>query len=200
MTETRPAMAMNVLLDADLARVREGAHVLRSMAEAYAAHGWPVCPLHSPGDGPTGCDCNKKVCHHPAKHPRTLHGVLDATTDLAKIARWWGMWPHANIGIATGAVSGLVVVDIDPRNGAMDTLAKLADEGKTFARTGQVLTHSGGWHLYYQHPGYKVPCKTNALGPGIDIKGDGGYVVAPPSSGVCGEYVWQVAVEELAAL
>jgi len=173
---------------------------LPAMAAAYASHGWPVFPLHSPGEGATGCDCRKDNCPHPAKHPRTLHGVLDATTDLDKIARWWSMWPSANIGIATGAVSGLVVVDIDPRNGAMDTLARLADEGKTFAKTAQVLTHSGGWHLYYQHPGGKVRSASNALGAGIDIKGDGGYVVAPPSRGINGPYVWQVAVKELAAL
>lgn len=173
---------------------------LRSTAAAYAGHGWPVLPLHSPSDAATGCDCRKDNCPTPAKHPRTMHGVLDATTDLDLVARWWSMWPHANIGIATGMVSGLVVIDIDPRNGAMDTLAKLADELRTFTRTAQVLTQSGGWHLYYGHPGGKVVSRSNALGPGIDIKGDGGYVVAPPSQGVEGPYVWQVAVEELAPL
>lgn len=191
---------MNPKLDLAETRAQPGAQLLSSMAAAYAAHGWRVFPLHSPGDGPTGCDCRKTDCTHPAKHPRTLHGLLDATTDIDKIVRWWTMWPTANIAIATGVVSGLVVIDIDPRNGAMDTLARLADNGHTFGKTGQVLTHSGGWHLYYRHPGGKVTSRSNALGTGIDIKGDGGYVVAPPSRGVLGPYVWQVAVPELAAL
>ncbi len=174
-----------------------------AMAHAYAAHGWPVFPLYSVVDGVCNCwkaargvNCGRDT----GKHPRTAHGYLDASTDPEKIERWFSVWPASNIGIATGAISGIVVVDIDPRNGAMDTVAKLADEVRTFARTAQVLTQAGGWHLYYKHPGQRVKCEENALGPGIDIKGDGGYVVAPPSRGAGGPYVWQVAVSDLAAL
>jgi putative DNA primase/helicase len=171
-----------------------------AMALAYAAHGWPVFPLYSVRDGTCNCwrraDCGREA----GKHPRTMDGFKSATTDPEPIKNWFDMWPESNIGIATGAVSGLVVVDIDPRNGGHDTVLALADEGKTFGRTAQVLTQSGGWHLYYMHPGGKVPCGSNVFGPGIDVRGDGGYVVAPPSVGVLGIYVWQVAPEELAAL
>ncbi len=170
-----------------------------AMALAYAAHGWPVFPLYTVKDG--ACTCYKRAaCQHPGKHPRITGGFLNATTDLEKIAYWFGMWPESNIGIATGVASGIVVIDIDPRNGGHDTVLALADEGKTFARTAQVLTQSGGFHLYYRHPGGKVKSVSNGCGPGIDVKADGGYVVAPPSVGVLGAYVWQVAPQELAAL
>ena len=188
---------MDILTDA-LPALDIGSPV--AMALAYAAHGWAVLPLYSVVNGECNCWKGAKCGRDAGKHPRVTGGFLSASTDSDKIRDWLGMWPHTNIGIATGATSGIVVVDIDPRNGAMDTLAKMADEGKTFARTAQVLTHSGGWHLYYQYPGYKVKSESNALGPGIDIKADGGYVVAPPSRGVHGVYVWQVAVPELAAL
>lgn len=152
------------------------------MALAYANRSWHIFPLHTWRDG--ACDCRKK-CDSPAKHPRTLNGFKDATTDERKIRYFWGMWPHANIGIATGKVSGIVVVDIDPYNGGLETSDKL-----TFPETARVKT-GRGTHLYYLYFG-----KTKqGMGAGIDVKGDGGYVVAPPSVGAYGPYVWQRATE-----
>lgn len=162
------------------------------MARAYARNSWAVVPLHTVVDGT--CDCRRDCFVSPGKHPRTQRGFKDASTDLAKVERWWGMWPHANIGIATGAVSGIVVIDIDPRNGGLDTVQQFADAGKTFRRTAQVLTQAGGWHLYYRYP-EDGDAVSGQVGPGIDLKADGGYVVAPPSVGVDGAYIWQVAMD-----
>ena len=86
------------------------------------------------------------------------------------------------LAIRTGAPSGLVVVDVDPAHGGRDTLAELVAHGLT-PPTRYVHTGSGGLHLYYRHPGphLKVLNSAGRLGPGIDIRADGGYVVAPPS-------------------
>ena len=171
------------------------------MALAYAAHGWNVFPTYSAEDGV--CNCwQGKACEHPAKHPRTMNGFLDATTDPEKIREWWGMWPASNVAIRTGKESGIVVVDIDPGHGGMETVESLSVKGKPLIRTAQVLTQNDGFHLYYAYPPGKAYIKSmnNALGPGIDLKADKGYVIAPPSRGVNGPYVWQVAVVELAAL
>jgi len=162
------------------------------MALAYAEHGWAVFPLYAAVDGV--CNCWKaaqgKDCGRDSgKHPRNGEGgFLRATTDPEKIRDWWGMWPVCNIGIATGKVSGITVVDIDPYNGGMDTVR---DKGLVFPKTAQVLTQRDGFHLYYA---YKGKAK-GAMGKGIDVKSDGGYVVAPPSVGAFGVYVWQVAME-----
>ena len=66
----------------------------------YAGRGWPVVPLHSW----TGscCTCGRADCSSPAKHPRTTHGLKDATDELSKVCSWWERWPHANVGLATG--------------------------------------------------------------------------------------------------
>ena len=88
---------------------------LLQAARAFAARGWPVFPCHTPTPG-GGCSC-RQACGRVGKHPRTKHGLKDATTDEATICRWWTMWPQANIGIATGAVSGLVVLDEDSYKG-----------------------------------------------------------------------------------
>ena len=90
-----------------------------SAALSYARLGWPVIPLHYPVGG-GGCSCNNPACDSPAKHPigkLVPHGLKDATTDEELIRQWWARYPQANIGIRTGAESGLVVLDIDPHNG-----------------------------------------------------------------------------------
>ena len=141
-------------------------------ALAYAKRGWPVLPLHTPKDG--RCDCRKGGCTDSGKHPRTTNGLTGATTDPGAIRKWWRMWPDANVGVKTGAESGLVVVDADGRNGGRETLASLSLPETLTVETGD------GLHKYFQHPGGKVPSNSGIL-PGIDRKGDGGYVVAPPS-------------------
>lgn len=116
------------------------------------------------------------------KTPLTAHGFKDATTDAAIVASWWTTWPDANVGVATGAVSGIDVVDLDLAKGdtpaGRTTLAALEHQYGEF-NTLSVATGSGGVHLYFAHRD-GVGCSAGRL-PGIDVRGDGGYVVAPPS-------------------
>jgi len=169
-------------------------HALR-----YAGLGLHVFPLHTPVGA--GCSCRKADCTSKTsagKHPRTKNGLLDATLDEEQIRKWWGMWPEANIAIATGQ-SGLVVVDIDPRHGGdPDDLATTF--GRDIFSTVTAATGGGGWHLVYRcPPGVPVanvnnsPRFTGPLGPGVDIRASGGYIVAPPSLHASGaSYEWDV--------
>lgn len=169
----------------------------------YARRGWPVFPCHTPKPGDGGCSCGLADCGSPGKHPRVRNGLHAATTDLAQIRRWWQRWPRANVGVRTGAPSGLVVIDIDPAHGGRVTLARLVDEHGPFHQgTRSVRTGGGGWHHYFVHPGQ--PVRNDAgrkLGPGIDIRGDGGYVLAPPSLHASGRrYTLQRPAGEIAEL
>lgn len=152
-------------------------------ALVYARRGWPVLPCHTPSAGPAGCSCGRAGCPSAGKHPRVRGGLHAASTDEGQVRRWWARWPSANVAVRTGAESGLVVLDVDPARGGEASLAALvADHGAFFAGTRVVATGGGGLHLYFAHPGGRVPNDAGRrLGPGIDVRGDGGYVLAPPS-------------------
>jgi hypothetical protein len=99
------------------------------------------------------------------------------------IERWWGrIWPDANIGARTGEASGLVVVDIDGEEGA-DSLVELESRHGQLPRTATVKTPRGGAHIYFQHPGVEVRPSVGELAPQVDVRGDGSYVLVPPSLG-----------------
>ena len=150
----------------------------------HAALGFPVLPLHSVVNGQ--CSCADPDCRSPAKHPRTPHGVKDASRDPKQIRAWFEKWPEANVGIATGSESGLIVIDIDPRNGGEVSFAQLRKElPDAFVDLMEVRTGSGGRHLQFQCSD-PLPSRANIL-PGIDVKGDGGYVVAPSSIHASGQ-------------
>ncbi len=160
----------------------------------YAAeHGWRVFPLHSIVDG--RCSCGAETCTgtKPGKHPRTTRGCLDATTDLSQIRIWWSQWPDANVGIATGA--GLIVIDIDPRHGGDDGFDDLKTRLGPLPETVEALTGSGGRHVYLSVPeGVTVRNSASQLAPGVDVRGEGGYVVAAPSTHVSGRgYGWELS-------
>ena len=112
----------------------------------YAARGWRVFPLHDTSSGK--CSCGK-ACASPGKHPRTRHGVKDATTDAKQILAWWKRWPRANIGLATG--SGLVVIDIDGPAGVTQ-LAELTSQYGKLAPTLTARTGARVSHLPQRHP------------------------------------------------
>ena len=159
----------------------------------YAARGWPVLPTHTMLEH-GGCSCGQVHCKTPGKHPRTPHGVADATTDAAQIRAWWRAWPDTNVAIACGQVSGLLIIDVDPRNGGDLTLEELEAQYGPIPRDAVVETGGGGLHIYLRHPGHAVAGK---LGPGIDVKSDGGYVIAPPSTHVLGpHYGWYDDIDE----
>ena len=150
-----------------------------------------VFPVHST-DEAGRCSCGDANCASPGKHPRTAHGHLDATDDLERIRRWWKRWPSANIAMACGA-SGQVVVDVDERNGrpGLDTWFELRQKlGVELEQTALVETPSGGQHAHYLTDGQNIGCGNDRLGIGIDVKGEGGYVLLPPSAIAGVEYAW----------
>jgi hypothetical protein len=109
-------------------------------------------------------------------------GLNAATTERAQIDSWWSRWADANVGIRTGVESRLVVIDVDPDHGGNASLERLTAEHGALPLGRAVRTGSDGRHLYFRHPGGLVRNDAGRrLGPGLDIRGDGGYVIAPPS-------------------
>ena len=144
----------------------------------YAAMGWLVFP----------CKADKT--------PRTRHGVKDATIDNAQIRQWWTLWPDANIAVATGSKSGIVAIDIDIDKGSGDTIGEntlfnLEAAHGRFPTSIEAETPSGGRHYLFRHPGGTFPNTVQKLGPGIDTRGDGGYVLVEPSKNRNGAYSWE---------
>jgi hypothetical protein len=159
----------------------------------YAALGWQVIPLHTPGAG-GACSCERADCERSSgKHPRFADWVKRATTDADAIRGWWRTWPAANVGLVTGARSGFFVLDVDPEHGGEATLALLvAEHEQGLPQTVEAITGSGGRHLLFKYPGHHVPNSTSKLGPGLDVRGDGGQIVAAPSQHRAGSaYEWQ---------
>jgi hypothetical protein len=150
-------------------------------ALAYARRGWPVFP-----------------CKARGKAPATKNGLKDATTDLAVIRAWWHEHPRANIAVVTGAAAGLWVldIDVDPVKGEDGgaSLAALERAHGSLPATVEQRTPRGGRHLLFQHPGSKIKNSAKQLGAGLDVRGDGGYIIAAPSvhpNG--GRYDWSPA-------
>ena len=131
-------------------------------ALAYAARGWAVHPIRS-----------------RAKEPASAHGFKDATVDPALIRSWFENSPHLNVGIATGQASGIWVLDCD--EGSADTLLDWEKDRGGLPDTPLVRTGRGGRQVYFLNPpGLVIPSRVK-FAHGIDTRGDGGYVVAPPS-------------------
>jgi hypothetical protein len=179
---------------------------VRQAALEYGRRGWRVLPLHAV-DHLGECTCGDSTCKSPAKHPRTADGVKSASADPAQIAEWWGRWPSANVGIATGPESGLWVLDLDhSKPGEADGLdAVLALEPAASDWAAIVVTGSHGRHLYYAWPadGVEVRSRARVLEhdgrkASADTRGIGGYVVAPPSVHASGRvYAWEQPRDEL---
>ncbi|WP_033339158.1 bifunctional DNA primase/polymerase [Catenuloplanes japonicus] len=150
-----------------------------------ADHGWPVFVLGRSKRPVANCPACPKAEVDPT-HDReacpclACHGFYAATRDPQRIAAIVAAVPRGQLAVRTGAPSGLVVVDVDPAHGGTRTLFTLIQTGM-LPPTARVLTGSGGLHLYYAHPGQPIPCSQSMLGPGIDVRGDGGYAVLPPS-------------------
>ena len=162
--------------------------LLLKAALSYARLGWSVFPVHSARHGQ--CSCGDKHCENVGKHPRTSHGVKDGTTDTDPIRNWWKKWPHANVGIATEKQSGILVLDIDPRHEGGASLHSLLKKHGPLPKRPKVKTGGGGRHYYFEHPGILVKSKVG-IRPGLDVRSEGGYVVAPPSRHESGHrYRW----------
>jgi putative DNA primase/helicase len=125
-------------------------------------------------------------CAPRDKRPLTTHGLLDATIDPRVISRWFERWPEANVAMRTGRESGLVVLDVDGDVGA-ESLRELEREHGELPRTVSVCTPRGGQHFYFAHPHVSdVPNSAGRIGTGIDIRGENGFVLVPPSVGANG--------------
>ena len=131
----------------------------------YARRGWAVLPV--------GVD----------KRPLTMHGLLDATVSEAIIQSMWTRSPSALIGIATGQVSGVVVLDVDvrPNGSGFESLNTLGINVPTGAPTAH--TPSRGKHFFFEAPAYKVKNSVSKIGRHLDVRGDGGYIIVPPGPG-----------------
>jgi hypothetical protein len=152
-------------------------------AQRYAARGWPVFPLNTGG-----------------KTPRTKNGLHAATRDREKISKWWQKWRSANIGVQTGAESGLVVLDVDVKNG-QPGLQSLAELERQHGRLETLRAHTptDGLHLFFRAPAQVVQNRVGFL-PGLDLRGQGGYIVVAPSRVGGQSYRWENFSAEIAEM
>jgi hypothetical protein len=129
-------------------------------------------------------------CVPGQKRPLTPRGFHDATTDLAQIEHWWARWPEANLGLPTGAVSGVVVVDVDVREhvDGRESMRRALDAGRVGMPVFTVVSPSGGRHGYYPATPDVVQRSWQVARAGVDFRGDGGYIVIPPSHTDVGSY------------
>jgi putative DNA primase/helicase len=168
----RPARPRQPLLDAAL---------------GYAQCGWHVLPCHNVTVG--ACSCGNAGCATPGKHPRTNGWTNTASRDPRQIRDWWRRWPNANIGIATGGKSGILVIDLDGAKGAYENFARIIKE--PIADTYTVRSGSGeGLHFYFRWPDGDVDIRNSAskLAHGVDVRANGGLIIAPPSNHISGGY------------
>ena len=144
---------------------------------AYWRRGWAILPL-APGE------------KRPLIKWESFQNRLPTE---AEVQTWNRRWPGANIGIVTGAVSGLVVLDIDPQHGGAASLARMEQDHGPLPRSVEATTGGGGRHVYFRHPGERVANRVG-IAPGIDLRGNGGLIVAPPSIHPSGQaYAWRSA-------
>jgi hypothetical protein len=141
--------------------------LLRDSAIDLAKRGYQVFPLHTTNDG--NCTCSKAACPSPGKHPRIKAWKEKASSDPAIVDSFWAKFPDANIGIATGQKSGVVVLDIDGETGEA-TLKGLAEAHGGLAETLTAITGRGR-HLYFKGPNTPIGNAVGKLGPGLDIRG-----------------------------
>ncbi len=163
----------------------------------YLSLGWSVIPLHSVVNGK--CTCGNPDCGHSSgKHPRISWAEFQTRRATeGEIRTWWRRWPNANPGIATGAISGVIVLDVDEPRG-VDTLRerRLAVPPGVRQQTG-----GGGYQYIFRHPGFECRNFAGKIGhtilPNIDFRGDGGLVVLPPGDHLSGGvYEWIVSPKD----
>lgn len=153
-------------------------------ARSLAAAGVPVFP-----------------CLVEGKRPLTRRGFLDASSDPEQVAGWWSRTPDANIGIPTGAASGVVVVDVDvhgPHDGRA-AYQRATDAGLVDGAGLLVRTPTGGAHVYFPATPGREQRSWQAATAGVDFRGDGGYIIAPPSRRIIDGSVRRYEVADIAA-
>jgi putative DNA primase/helicase len=189
-----PSLPANLLNSEEDARRSE----LCAAAVGYAAHGWHVVPVRwIDQDGHCSCE-NGAECASPGKHPVYKDWPHVASCDREEVASWWrpepeglatNWFPFANIGIVTGRSSGIFVVDVDTYNGGDQTMGGYERRHSAIPETRVHYTSRGGKHFFFKHPGFDIRnSAAKVLGTGLDIRGENGFVVAPPSIGTGGPY------------
>lgn len=170
-------------------------------ALAYAARGWRVIALHTPALA-GACSCGKADCSSIGKHPRwdkqlLPSGLKNATTNPGTIQSWWSIWPDANVGILTGAKSGVWALDRDTDKGGDLSLEELLAKHGPLPETPEQKTGSGGAHYLFAPPSGTVGNRV-CFATGLDTRGEGGYIVVAPSKHVSGrEYEWVVSPDDV---
>lgn len=166
-------------------------------ALAYARRGWAVLPLHSAwitkDKRELRCSCIKGYnCKPKGKHPRIYTGSRGASKDEKEITDWWSEWPLANVGIATGEISDVWVIDIDfKKDNGWESLKQtygkfpIDKDSELIQRTA-----SGGFHIMVEWDTEIKPMNKVGVLPGIDIRADGGYIVVAPSTIGLEDYKW----------
>jgi len=171
---THPPARMDKVPANNRRAVRVPTNDMRAAALAYCARGWSVIPIEPRGKRPLVAWLK----------------FQQRCAEADEIESWFQRWPDANIGLVTGRISGIVVVDIDAQHGGHESLAELEDQHGRLPGTVEALTGGGGRHLYFVHPGATLTNRV-AVRPGIDVRADGGCVVAPPSLHPSGRrYAW----------
>lgn len=156
---------------------------LEAAIEYVTKFGWSVFPVK------------------PDKKPYTPNGCKDAKKDLGAINAWWKKWPDALVGVATGSASNLIVIDEDidedkGLNGYHEVL-RWEKEHEPLPETVQSITGRGGYHLFYHYTGSDIGNRAGVL-DGVDVRGEGGYIIAPPSKHPNGnEYQWEYSPDDI---
>jgi putative DNA primase/helicase len=163
-------------------------------AHEYAERGWHVIELYRMDPSGKHCTCGKECGGSAGKHPRNTSWQKSKALSHKDIDRLWKPENvyNANLGIATGDPSGFWVLDVDPDGGGVETLQKMQAKHGRLAPARAVRTGSGGWHLYFAMPDFPVTNSRGRIarkfGKGVDVRGTGGQVVAPPSRSGKGDY------------
>lgn len=144
-------------------------------ALGYLARGWSVVPVAERGKRPM-----VRWQTFEDRHPTE-----------AEVRGWFERWPSSNIAVVTGAISGIVVLDVDMQHGGEESLKRLALRNAGMPLTVEAATGGGGRHVYFKHPGFAVG-NGAGLAPGLDLRGDGGVIIVPPSIHSTGKpYSWR---------
>ncbi len=159
---------------------------IKEAAEDYIRRGWKVFPVYGiTSDGVCACH-DGAGCNSPGKHPRVGSWTKESTLDVKQVSAWWSQWPSANIGLVCGR--GMFVLDVDDGKGGTSSLEKLLAEHDDMPETRMHATGNGYHLLFTCGEDIFIPNSVSKIGPGLDVRGDGGYVVAPPSLHVSGAF------------
>jgi replicative DNA helicase len=158
----------------------------------YAERSWRLFPIKPHDKFPLFPAAHEKGNPCKGECGQLGHGFHDATAKLPVLTEWWNKYPDANIGIATGINSGFMVLDVDPKHGGDKSLAELISKHGELPKTPMSKTGGGGQHYLFAYPhGFDIRNSSGKVGPGLDIRAEGGYIVAPPSLHESGNhYEW----------